>query len=44
MEACMQASLFAGECLRMEEKERPPEDPEAGEASDGRAWRGDCLS
>jgi hypothetical protein len=28
----MQASLFAGELLRMEEKERPPEEPEAGEA------------
>jgi hypothetical protein len=32
IEACMQASLFAGELLRMEEKERPPEEPEAGEA------------
>jgi len=31
MEACMQASLFAGEFARVEEKERPPE-PEAGEA------------
>jgi len=32
MEACMQASLFSGELLRVEEKERPPEEPEAGEA------------
>jgi hypothetical protein len=32
MEACMQASLFAGELLRVEEKERPPEEPVAGEA------------
>jgi hypothetical protein len=32
LEACMQASLFAGEFLRVEEKERPPEEPEASEA------------
>jgi hypothetical protein len=32
MEGCMQASLFAGEFARVQERERPPEEPDADDA------------